>query len=70
MSQQALETFLARLYTEEAFRRAFIADPHGAARRAGLDDAQALQMASMDPDSVELAAQSYARKRESRQRNR
>jgi hypothetical protein len=66
MNGVALERFLARLYTDAELRRRFLDDPLGAARTAGLDDAQARALAKIDRDSLELAADSYARKRNSR----
>jgi hypothetical protein len=63
VSAQALEAFLARLYTDEELRREFLATPLAVARRAGLDAAQAAALAAVDRAGLELAAQSIARKR-------
>jgi hypothetical protein len=63
---QRLEAFLARLYTDDAARAAFLADPRGQALAAGLspDDADAL--CRIDRLGLELAANSFAHKRSGR----
>jgi hypothetical protein len=66
MSHQAVEILLAKLYTDERFRREFNADPRATALREGLDENEAASVASMDPSGIELAAESYAHKRDSR----
>ena len=58
------EAFLARLYVDADLRARFLADPEGEARRAGLDQATAERLASIDRLGLELAAESFARKRE------
>jgi hypothetical protein len=70
MSAPALERLLAVLYTDEATRRAFIADPCGVASALGLDPAATADVERMDPDALELAARSYAAKRASHARKR
>lgn len=57
------ETFLARLYVDEALRARFLADPRGEALRAGLDEAAAASLTSIDREGLLLAAESFARKR-------
>lgn len=61
--QTTLQTFLARLYTDEALRRAFLDRPEAVARAAGLDEATARQLLHIDREGLQLAADSYARKR-------
>lgn len=61
-----LEAFLANLYTDEAARAAFLADPRAEALRAGLDPADADALAAVDTLGLELAADSFARKRAGR----
>jgi hypothetical protein len=63
MSAAALEAFLARLYTDEPLRRAFLDRPEPVARAAGLDEAAVAQVAQMDLEGLVLAADSFARKR-------
>jgi len=60
-----LEVFLARLYTDEALCRAFLAEPAAIARGAGLDEAAVQALISIDREGLVFAVDSYARKRES-----
>jgi hypothetical protein len=69
MSAAALETFLARLYTDAGLRAQFLAAPGAVARRAGLDEAQVRAMEAIDRVGLELAADSYARKRDAHSRS-
>jgi hypothetical protein len=57
-----IEAFLARVYLETAARAAFLADPVGEARRAGLPDEVARTFAAVDRAGVELLAASFAAK--------
>jgi hypothetical protein len=61
-----IEAFLARLYVDAAFRARFLADPVGEAARAGFDRATAERLARIDRVGLELAAESFARKRRRR----
>jgi hypothetical protein len=63
MSAAAVETLLARLYTDDDLLRDFLRDPAGVARGAGLDEREAAGMAAMDRAGLEMAAASYSRKR-------
>ena len=65
MSAPALEHLLAVLYTDDAARRAFIADPRRVALSYGLTTEEAAALERVDPDALELAARSYAAKRAS-----
>jgi hypothetical protein len=58
------EQFLARLYVDADLRARFLADPVGEALRAGLDRATAERLAEIDREGLELAANSFAKKRE------
>lgn len=60
---QALEAFLARLYTDEAAREDFLAAPEDAARQAGLAAESVRALARIDRDGLRLAAASLAHKR-------
>ena len=58
-----LERLLARLFTDEAFRAQFLADPVGEGCRAGLDGACLAAVERIDRPGLELASVSFARKR-------
>ncbi len=61
----ALEAYLARLYLDAGERRAFLAAPLDAARRAGLDAAACEAVQRIDRAGLELAALSIEAKRRS-----
>jgi hypothetical protein len=63
MNEPAMESFLARLYTNEESRARFLADPPGEAKRAGLSAAAAAAVTKIDPIQLRLAARSFAHKR-------
>ena len=58
-----LEAVLARLYVDPDTRRRFVADPPGVARDAGLDESETAALIAIDRTGLELAAESFARKR-------
>jgi hypothetical protein len=61
--QGDVERFLARLYTERAFRAAFLADPTAVGAREGLSAEECRAVASIPPDQLNRAARSFAHKR-------
>ncbi|ATD61852.1 MAG: hypothetical protein ACOH2S_10055 [Janthinobacterium svalbardensis] len=63
MSSAALETYLARLYTDDALRTAFLLDPRAQALLHGLSPQEAEAMAAMDRVGLQMAAASYRTKR-------
>jgi hypothetical protein len=63
MSSVALETFLARLYTDAAARTRFNADPKGEAISAGLSAAECAALETCDRAGLEMAAESFGHKR-------
>jgi len=63
MSSPALETYLARLYTDDALRAAFLLEPHAQALLHGLSPQEAEAMAAMDRIGLQMAAASYRAKR-------
>ena len=64
MNPIALETFLAKLYTDPAARNSFLADPVRAAHDAGLEDDDVASLNEIDKVGMHMAAASYAHKRE------
>ena len=63
MSSPALETYLARLYTDDALRAAFLLEPRAQALLHGLSPQEAEAMAAMDRIGLQMAAASYRAKR-------
>jgi hypothetical protein len=63
MSAQNLEAFLARLYSDEQARSRFVANPNREARNAGLSAEDCTAMEKIDFVGLQLAADSFARKR-------
>ncbi|HUA21991.1 MAG TPA: hypothetical protein VMB25_24775 [Bryobacteraceae bacterium] len=68
MSSPALERFLAKIYVDAEARRRFLAAPFDEAVRAGLSDEQCRALQQIDRVGLEMAARSFARKRERKQR--
>jgi len=63
MHSSRLETFLARLFTDEKFREAFLDDARRAADAHELDAAERDAVLALDRPGLLLAARSYAAKR-------
>lgn len=64
MSAERLEAFLARLYVDAAARARFRANPIVEAKHAGLSDEESNSLSSIDWTGLEMAARSFAKKRE------
>ena len=64
MSSIALEAYLAKLYTDVDAREAFLVDPERAARDEGISDTDAAALRDIDKTGLQMAAASYAHKRE------
>ena len=62
-ADRAIETLLARLFTDSEFRDRFRRDPQAVGRAFGLDDAAIASFKDADWVGLDLAARSYARKR-------
>ena len=63
MSSPALEAYLAKLYTNDAVRQAFLDEPHAQALLHGLTPQEAEAMAAIDRIGLQMAAASYRAKR-------
>jgi putative modified peptide len=61
--QHRLESLLARLLTDDAFRRQFLHDPAAVAKQAGLSAEECAAVAAMPMQDLKNAAWSYGRKR-------
>lgn len=57
------EALLARIYVDADTRSRFLADPRRVAAEAGLGGAEARALEAIDRVGLELAAESFARKR-------
>jgi hypothetical protein len=63
MSAQKFEAFLANLYVDNQARSRFLADPRREVLRAGLTEDDCAALDKIDRIGLELAADSFARKR-------
>ena len=63
MSAQKLEVFLAKLYVDDQTRSRFLVDPRREALSAGLTEDDCVALEQIDFVGLELAADSFARKR-------
>jgi hypothetical protein len=64
------ESFLARLYVDDAARERFLADPRGEASRARLAEPEIEAIVAVDRAGLRLAADSFRRKRAAKRRPR
>ena len=63
MSSPSLETFLARLYTEEAMLAAFLTDPAPLLAQSSLSETERGALLEIDRTGLILAARSFRAKR-------
>ena len=63
MSADKLEVFLAKIYVDDQARSGFLADPRREALSAGLTEDDCVSLERIDFIGLELAADSFARKR-------
>ncbi|MET3107939.1 hypothetical protein AAKU67_004376 [Oxalobacteraceae bacterium GrIS 2.11] len=68
MSSPKLEEFLAQLYTDVHLRERFLQDQVGTASSAALTADEVSALCQIDLAGLQMAAASYANKRESRRR--
>jgi hypothetical protein len=61
--QGRLEHFMARLFTDRAFRERFLADPAGIGTREGLSADECRAVVAMPATDLATAARSYEYKR-------
>ena len=64
MSATQLEAFLARLYVDAGARANFKANPRAESKKAGLTDEQCAALENLDWIGLEMAARSFAKKRQ------
>jgi hypothetical protein len=64
MSARAFETFLTRIYVDAAARARFKANPRAEAQAAGLSDKECAALENTDWIGLEMAARSFALKRQ------
>jgi hypothetical protein len=60
----AFESFVVRLYVDSNARIRFLADPDAEAKRAGLSTGEVAVLTRIDRTGLELAAASFAQKRQ------
>jgi hypothetical protein len=64
MSAREFEAFLARIYADPAALARFRTNPRGEAQKAGLTDEECFALEKTDWVGLEMAASSFARKRQ------
>jgi len=60
----SLETYLVKLYLDRDARRVFLADPRAAAVAEGLAEPDVAALERIDREGLEMAARSFALKRQ------
>lgn len=69
MNDPKLEKFLATLYVDAEARARFLESPREEAARAGLSETQCDALSEIDRVGLELAARSFERKRQKKNRD-
>ena len=70
MSAREFEAFMTHIYVDAGARARFKANPGTEARRAGLSDEECTALENTDWVGLEMAARSFARKRELKRKER
>ena len=63
MSTPLFEAFLAKLYTDAAFRTRFLSDRRGTAAAVGLTKEQIEAVVQVDAEELDLASHGFEKKR-------
>jgi len=63
MSLREQQNFLAKLYTDEQFRRAFLSEPAKIGKENYLNESEIIEIAEMLPEEISFFAESLFRKR-------
>ena len=69
MSAREFEAFLARIYVDRGARARFKENPRAEAQRAGLSEEECAALEKADFVGLEMAARSFARKRQLKRKN-
>jgi len=69
LSAREFEIFLTRIYVDRGARARFKENPRAEARRAGLSDEECAALENADFVGLEMAARSFARKRQLKRKN-
>jgi hypothetical protein len=64
MNARAFESFLTRIYVDAGARARFRKNPRAEAQRAGLSEEECTALENADFAGLEMAARSFARKRQ------
>jgi hypothetical protein len=69
VNDQKMEKFLASLYVDAKLRARFLDAPLEEARRAGLNSAQCEALVAIDRVGLQMAAHSFERKRQKKNKS-
>ncbi|MBI4748276.1 MAG: hypothetical protein HY774_07280 [Acidobacteria bacterium] len=69
MSSEHFEAFVARLYADTSYCELFLSNPQQVARQAGLSETEIAALDQIDLVGLDIACQSFARKRDQKARH-